>query len=185
MFVQHGSFAKPRIGKPMGLQRGHIDHATLTLTFIYYELVHDGAIWENVERQQVLVLNQHYRIDKRKGIVELLDDPFWHTLGLWRAGDREEELLYKGRVKHPQRIDFAYEHYTPEPVNVLGDASELTGLTPVRKADGTLADVDMDSKNTEANTRLGYELPEYGASPESFDTKPLAWDWEPDVVITP
>ena len=152
----------------------------LTLTFIYQELVHDGKFWQEVERQQVLVQNRHYRIDKRRGIIELLIDPFWETEGLWRAADHHEPLLYKGQVKHPQRIEFAYEHYAPEEVEVMGTKDELTGLTPVTRADGTLENVDMDVVDTEVRPRLGYDLPKFSQSSEPAP-KPAQWDWETGV----
>ncbi len=176
-FIQHASFAKPRIGKPISLQRNHQDLATLTLTFVYQEQRHDGKLWREVEQQEVLIQTQHYRIDKRRGIIELLPDPFWQTKGLWRAADYSEPLLYKGQVKHPQRLEFSYEHYAPEEVEVIGKKDELTGLMPVKRADGKLENVDMDELDTEANTRLGYDLPKFSETAEP-ESGPAQWDWE-------
>lgn len=178
-FTQHTSFAKPRIGKPISLQRNHQDLKALTLTFMYQELVRDGKVWREVERQHVLNVNQHYRINKRRGVIELLDHSFWQTEGLWRAADHHESLLYKGQVKHPQRIEFIYEHYAPEEVEVLGEKDLQTGLTEVRLSDGTLDSVDMDALDTEAKARLGYDLPKFTQQAEA-EAEPAHWDWEPD-----
>lgn len=176
-FIQHASFAKPRIGKPISLQRNHQDLATLTLTFVYQEQRHDGKLWREVERQEVLVQNQHYRIDRKRGVIELLPDAFWQQMGPWRAADCWEPLLYKGMVKHPQRLEFSYEHYTPEGVEVLGEKDPETGLTPVKRADGKLDNVDMDAVDTAVKPRLGYNLPKFSETAEPAP-KPAQWDWE-------
>lgn len=186
MFIEQQSFFKAQIGEPISLQRSHIDLATLILTFVYQELVDDGKVWQTVERQQVLVQNKHYRIDKRRGVIELLDDLFWNTKGLWRAGDHTEPLLYKGHVKHPQRIEFSYEHFAPEEVEIVGEKDEQTGLTPVKKDDGTTADVDMEEFDTTVKPRLGYDLPKYGIIPNPPPKESPKWNWEkmPDKDIT-
>ena len=176
-FIQHDSFAKPRIGKSISLQRGHLDTGTLTLTFIYHEHKHDGKLWREIEQQQVLIQNQHYRIDKRRGVIELLNHSFWETMGLWRAADCIDPLLYKGQVKHPQRLEFSYEHFAPEEVEVMGEKNPVTGLTPVKRADGKLENVDMDAVDIEVKLRLGYDLPKFSETAEP-EQGPAQWDWE-------
>lgn len=164
-FTERGSMMSPRIGRTIGLQRGHIDPSTLVLTFHYREWVEDGDQWSWEQRQQELALHTHYRLDKRRGVIELLDDPFWNQQGLWAAGDRAEPLLYKGQVKHDrgQRIEFAYEHYAPEEV---GDPSS----------------VDLEAIDAAASARLGYDVKKYSPTPKEKELPPAPWDWEEKVA---
>jgi hypothetical protein len=146
----------------MSLERAHIDLRTLTVTFHFREWLNDGRQWKWEPRQQVLTLHSHFRIDKRRGIIDLVDNPFWNQLGLWSAADRMEPLLYKGQIKHDrgQRIDFTYEYYESEEV---GDPSSVN-----------LAEID-----TVASMRLGYDVPRYSPiakksavqTPENWEKK--------------
>jgi hypothetical protein len=154
MFIQHSSITSAEVGKPMCLHRGNIDPATLKLTFIYFEYAQEGNIWRYVQDEEPLMLNKHFRLDKRKGIIELLDHPLWKQEGHWRAADRVEPLLYKGQVKWPQVILFEYEHYAPEEVEQSKYKEE----------------VDLEAK-----ARLSYNVPKY-AIKESMPT--AVFDWE-------
>jgi len=144
------------MGQPISLQRGNIDPATLKLTFIYSEHIQDkDKVWHHVQDEQELVLNEHYRLDKRRGIIELLNHPFWQQEGLWRTADRREPLLYKGQVKWPQVIMFEYEHYTPQEVK----ESEF-----------------REGVDVTAKARLGYDVPKHVIE----EPKPteVPFDWE-------
>lgn len=105
----------PRVGRPMSLSVGHIDPDALTLTFHYREKVLEEGVWHTVEREAELVRGEHYKVDRARGIFKLIDHPLWHREGAWRAGDRVEELLYKGRVKHPQYVEATFDYDAPEP----------------------------------------------------------------------
>lgn len=117
---------KPRVGQPCSLGRGHVDDATLVLTFHYQELVQNGT-WQVEPQQQVLVEGVHFGLDAPAGTITLLDHPFWQTQGRWRAADRVEALLYKGQVKHPQRIAAGFDYYASAQVTVLADKAQIIG----------------------------------------------------------
>lgn len=154
-FEIHASFTQARIGRPISLGRDHIDPAVIVLTFVYQELVKQEGLWVIQEKQQVLERDTHYKMDRRRGVIMLIDHPFWQQEGRWRAADRVEPLLYKGEVKHPQRIDFDYEYYTPQEV----EAEEVT-----------------DEIDPEAKERLGYDLPKFAAFTQP-PVKPAPFDW--------
>lgn len=155
-FVRHQSFTKARIDRPISLGRTQIDPAVITLTFVYQEPVQQDGVWVVQEKQQLLQRDVHYKLDRRRGIIMLIDHPFWQQKGRWRAADRVEPLLYKGQVKHPQRIDFDYEHYAPKEV----EAAEVT-----------------DEIDQEARQRLGYDLPKYTVTTK-LPVKSTPFDWE-------
>jgi len=94
----------PRLGQPCALGRGHVDN--VVSTFHYHELV-NGQV---VERQQELVEGAHFILDAPTGRITLLEHGLWDTLGTWRAGDRIEPLLYKGRMRAPDRLVVTFEH---------------------------------------------------------------------------
>jgi hypothetical protein len=125
-FVNYEGIAAPKIGQAMSLGRSHIDPATPMLTFIYYEYVQNG-VWVHEERQQVLVENTHFSLDAPRGVITLLAHAFWYTLGLWRAADNQEELLYKGHVKAPQRVEFTFDYYKPADVGITTDKTQIVG----------------------------------------------------------
>jgi hypothetical protein len=114
---------KPRIGHACSLGRAHIANASLT--FFYSELVKNGN-WQEVEQQASLSEGVHYALDTAKGQVTLLDDPLWQTMGHWRAADREDTLLYKGRVTAPQRIVATFNAYIPTEVAISVDKTEVS-----------------------------------------------------------
>lgn len=180
MFTRHQSFMGATIGRPVSLGRGNIDPATFKLTFVYFEQVQDReGIWQYVQNEALLVLNEHYRFDKRRGLVELLDHPFWQQEGLWRAADRKEPLLYKGQVKWPQVILFDYEYFEPEPVITRLDGKVF------RRSTGRieeLEELDMEAIDEEALQRLGYNLPKFmeadDATPEEMDKPKSIIEWE-------
>lgn len=156
MFTQYQSFTKAAIGRPVSLGRGSIDPATLKLTFIYFEQVQDELdTWHEVQEEKLLILNQHYRLDKRRGLIELLDCPFWQQEGLWRAADRKESLLYKGQVKWPQVILYEYEHYAPMEV---------------------IESQFADKADKDAKRRLGYDLPKHVVVAK--EALKSAFEWE-------
>jgi hypothetical protein len=159
-FIQFSSQFKPTIGKPMSLERTHVDIPTLTLTLHYREWVDDGQQWNWEPRQQALTMHTHFRIDKRRGVIDLLDNLLWDQQGLWVAGDHIEPLLYKGQVKHSrgQYVEFSYEYYAPEDVN-------------------DPATVDLAEVDTVASARLGYDVLRYSPIAKESLT-PAPWNWE-------
>jgi hypothetical protein len=114
---------KPRIGQACSLSRAHV--ANVTLVFFYVELVKNGN-WQEVERQTPLSEGVHYSLDTAKGQVTLLDDPLWQTMGHYRAADREDTLLYKGRVTAPQRIVAIFDAYIPTEVAISVDKTAVS-----------------------------------------------------------
>jgi hypothetical protein len=114
---------KPRIGQACSLGRAHV--ANVALTFFYVELVKNGN-WQQVEQQTPLSEGVHYVLDTARGQVTLLDDPLWQTMGHWRAADREDTLLYKGRVTAPQRIVATFDAYIPTEVVIGVDKTEVS-----------------------------------------------------------
>jgi len=125
---------KPRLDQACSLSRGHVDN--LVAAFHYQELI-GGQV---VEREQALTEAVHFSLDAPTGRITLLTDPFWDTLGTWRAGDREETLLYKGQVKAPQVIAASFDYYAPAEVTITTDKAqvyqeELT-LTVTSEVDG-------------------------------------------------
>ena len=117
----------PRVDQPYSLGAGHVDPSSLVAVFHYTELVQVGQLWHPQSRQQTLVVGTHFTGNPAQGAITLLDDSFWQTMGLWRAGDREEPLLYKGQVKAPQYIAASFEYYAPAQVTVQADKQTLTG----------------------------------------------------------
>ena len=118
---------KPRVGQPCSLSVGHVDPSSLTAVFHYEELVQVGQLWQPQPRQQALVAGAHFTGSAAKGTITLLGHPFWQILGLWRAADREEPLLYKGQVKAPQRIEVSFNYYAPAQVTVTADKAKIVG----------------------------------------------------------
>jgi hypothetical protein len=157
------NLAKPRIGQAMSLGRGHIDPATLVLTFHYQENQQNGGTWSTVDLEQELTEGTHYSLNARDGQITLLPHAFWQSESTWRAGDRVEPLLYKGRVKHPQRIDAAFEYYEPEPVTMLKDLTPLgaSGRKALVNRAGAAILLDLDTPSSEAQARLGYSVPQF------------------------
>lgn len=188
-FAKHSSITSATIGKPMSLQRGNIDPAMLKLTFIYFEHTQDErGVWQYIQDEKLLVLNQHYRFDKRRGIIKLLDYPLWQREGLWRAPDRKEPLLYKGQVKWPQVILFQYEYYAPEEVitrEVIEDRGpeRLPIVRAYRRSTKRVKTIDLEETNEEARRRLGYDLPKYAeapdATPKERGKSTPEFDWVP------
>lgn len=190
----------PRLNNPMGLSVNHIDLATLVLTFHYQELVQVDGVWLVELKEQELVRGEHYAVDKRRGIIKLLDHPFWHTEGYWtvvpyeRKGkviDRKEELLYKGRVKHSrgQFVEATYEHWKPEEVVLQQDEQPETHelgveakVRALRRATGKVSSIDLNEIDAEAKKRLGYDLPRFAEAadptPEERGKKGPSFDWE-------
>lgn len=160
-FTRYGSFTKARIDRPISLGRVHLDPAVIILTFVYQELVERGDVWIVEERQEILERDVHYRLDGRRAVIMLIDHPFWQQEGTWRAGDRVEPLLYKGQVKHPQRIDFDYEHHAPEAV----PEAELT-----------------DEIDLEARQRLGYDVKKYTLADPPPEPAPFDWGKLPERI---
>jgi len=189
----------PRIDRPMSLSVGHIDLDTLELVFHYSELEQgDDKKWHRVPKQKVLERGEHFVIDKRRGIIKLIDHPFWHTEGRWRTApyerrgkviDEQEELLYKGQVKHArgQHIEATYEHYKPEEV-VLREQPEVRTLgveakiQAFRRKIQKVERIDMNAVDEEARERLGYDLPRFteAAEPtkEELGKEAVGFDWE-------
>lgn len=114
---------KPRIGEACSLGGAHV--ANVTLAFFYGELVKNGN-WQEVEQQAPLFEGVHYSLDAAKGQVTLLADPLWATMGHWRAADREDTLLYKGRVTAPQRVVATFDAYIPTDVVITVDKTEVS-----------------------------------------------------------
>ena len=114
---------KPRIGEACSLGRAHV--ANVALVFFYSELVKNGN-WSPEPRQAPLTEGIHYALDAAKGQVTLLDDPLWATMGHWRAADREDTLLYKGRLTAPQYIQATFDAYIPTEVVITVDKSEVS-----------------------------------------------------------
>lgn len=152
--TRYQSFIKARINRPITLGRTHIDPALITLTFVYQELVKQDEAWIVKEKREILKRDAHYKLDRRRGVIMLIDHPFWQQEGRWRVADRVEPLLYKGQVKHPQRIEFDYEHYVSKEVK----ASEFT-----------------DEIDAEAKERLGYDVKKYALAEPPM--KPAPFDW--------
>lgn len=146
----------PRVGKPMALSTGHADPATVALTLHYFEFVSVDQVWRHQERTLALVRETHYRLDKRRGIVMLLDHRDFPGLGLWRSADTREPLLVDGKVRHPQYIEATFEAYMPEEAEA-----------------GTF---DPKEKDPEAKARLGYDMPRYCESRE--EPEPALFNWE-------
>ena len=158
------NLAKPRIGQAMSLGRGHIDLATLVIEFHYQEKGSTGDIWTTVEHGYVLTEGTHFNLNAREGQITLLPHAFWDSESTWRAGDRIELLLYKGQVKHPQRISAEFEYYTPEPVQVVEDLGKFgTAGRKVLAKRGAAppAVMDLETPSVEAQARLGYDVPEF------------------------
>jgi len=160
MFEQYQSFTSAGIGVPMSLHRSHLDSAFITLTFHYSELVLEGDGWVAKEWAQALVQGTHYSLNARDGQITLLDHPFWQQEGHWRAADRIEPLLYKGQVKHPQRIEFSYEYYTPTPITLPAKV-QTKGTVKIFREAGQLRMVDFEEIDQEASQRLGYNVLKY------------------------
>lgn len=160
-FIEYTSFVNPTVARPISLRRANIDPATLVLTLHYREWISNEQRWVWEPRQQVLELHKHYRLDVRRGTIELLADPFWVQVGLWAAGDRVELLLYKGQVKHDrgQRIDFTYEYFAPEEVD---DPST----------------VDLEELDPVASARLGYDVLKYSPMAKEAPVPANPWNWE-------
>ena len=156
LFTKHSSITSAMIDKPMSLRRANIDLATLNLIFVFFEYMQDKeGIWRYVQDEEPLALNEHYRLDKRRGVIDLLGHPFWRREGLWRAADRKEPLLYKGQVKWPQVILFEYEHYAPQEVSELEHTDEI---------------------DLEAVARLGYNVPKYIIEESKEVDTPFDWE---------
>jgi len=187
----------PRIGRPMSLSVGHIDPDTLTLTFHYQELVRRGK-WHPEHRELELERGTHYQIDRKRGIIQLLDHPFWHTEGYWtvapytrkgRLVDAREPLLYKGQVKHDrgQYVEATFEHYKPEEV-VLRETPEGRDLgveakvKAYKRSTKRVATIDINEIDEDAKARLGYDLPRYieaaDPTPEERGKEEVSFDWE-------
>jgi hypothetical protein len=188
----------PRLSRPMSLSVGHIDLNTLALVFHYQELQEKDGKWRPVQREKELVRGEHYVIDRRRGIVKLVDHPFWHTEGYWavapykRKGkliDVKEPLLYKGQVKHDrgQYVEATYEHYRPEEV-VLREQPAVRELgaevraMAVRRATGEVEEIDINAVDLEARERLGYDLPRYAEAADptraELGKQEAGFDWE-------
>jgi len=144
----------------MSLQRSNIDPAIITLTFHYEELTPTDGIWIVEPRQQVLEEGIHYSLDARKGQIILLAHPFWQQIGYWRVNDRQEPLLYKGQVQHPQRIEFSYEYHRPEEI-VLPAKVQTKGTVKIFRETGQLRMVDFAEIDQGASQRLGYNVLKY------------------------
>lgn len=151
---------KPRIGQAMSLGRGHIDPATLTLTFHYQEKQESGGVWSTVDLEQALTEGVHFSLNARDGQITLLPHAFWDSESTWRAGDRTEPLLYKDQVKHPQYISGGFEYYEPESVRVLQDMSQFgaLGRQAVVDRSGVSVMINLDMSDTDATNRLGYSV---------------------------
>lgn len=161
MFQAHSSFTSAVLGRPISLQRGHVDLATLSLTFVYFEHAQDEwETWHEVQDSEPLVVGQHYGLDARNGTIMLLDNPFWRQEGHWRSADRLEPLLYKNQVKWPQVILFEYEYYQPEEVRIPAKA-RVQGTVKIFREQGVLRAIDFAEMDEEALARLGYEVPKY------------------------
>lgn len=162
-FQSLNNLAKPRIGQAMSLSRGHIDPATLAVEFHYQEKVDTGGVWATVEHGYVLTEGTHFSLNVRDGTITLLPHAFWQSESTWRAGDRVEPLLYKGSVKHPQRISAEFEYYAPESVQVIEKLDKFGAGRKVLAKRGVAAPtvLDLDSPSVEAQTRLGYAVPEF------------------------
>ena len=134
----------------------------MILTFHYQELVQNGT-WATVPREQVLVEGIHFSLNARNGQITLLPHAFWDSESTWRAGDRTEPLLYKGQVKHPQRISSGFEYYAPESVEVVAQLDGLgaPGRSVITKINDVAVIMDLEEVDTEAQTRLGYSVPKY------------------------
>jgi len=155
---------KPRIGQAMCLGRGHIDPATLALTFHYQEKQESGGVWFAVDLEQVLTEGAHYSLNARDGQITLLPHGFWDSESTWRQGDREEPLLYKNVVKHPQRISVSFEYFAPESVKVHRRMDRLGAGNKAlaRRQSAQSAEViDFGLIDTEAQQRLGYDVPAF------------------------
>lgn len=128
---------KPRIGEACSLGRAHVANAVLVL--FYSELVKNGN-WEPQAREAPLSEGVHYALDTARGQVTLIDDPLWATMGHWRTADREDTLLYKGRVTHPQYIQATFDTYEPTEIVISVDKSEVSAedltVTVFADADG-------------------------------------------------
>lgn len=164
------SLNKPRIDQAMSLGCGHIDSAMLVLTFRYQEKQESGGIWSTVALEQKLTEGVHFSINARDGQIMLLPYAFWDSESTWRAGDRVEPLLYKGRVKHPQRISASFEYYVPEPVLVIDKLDKFGAgqKALARRGDAAPVVIDLDAPNVEAQTRLGYSVPEFLENAETM-----------------
>lgn len=114
---------KPRIGEACSLGRGHV--ANVALVLFYSEMVKNGT-WEPQARQAPLSEGVHYALDTDRGQVMLLDDSLWATMGRWRAADREEPLLYKGRVTAPQYIEATFDAYEPTEVVISVNKGQVS-----------------------------------------------------------
>ena len=155
--------AKPRIGQAMSLGRGHIDPATGQVELHYQEKVDTGWTWATVEHGYVLTEGTHYDLNSRDGQITLLPHAFWDSESTWTPGDRVEPLLYKGAVKHPQRISATFEYFKPEPVEVLKDMTAFgaPSQTKLVKRNNAAEVLDLDTPDAEAQERLGYAVPQY------------------------
>jgi hypothetical protein len=148
----------------MSLGRGHIDPATLVLTFHYQEKQENGGIWSTVDLEQVLIEGTHFSLNARDGQFTLLPHAFWDSESAWRAGDRPNDpLLYKGQVKHPQRISAEFEYYAPEPVQVVDSLDKFGAGQKVlaRRGGSAPSVIDLGAFSAAAQARLGYNVPEF------------------------
>lgn len=131
---------KPRLGREMALGCSLVSN--VIATFYYQEV-------GQPEHQDVLVENTHYSLADRTGQIELLPHALWDTMGYWRAGDREETLLYKGQVKAPQRVEVSFDFFDPVDVTLGGSlvGSTLTiDLTAEADGDVVLAAYGAEGK---------------------------------------
>ena len=163
------SLNKPRIAQAMSLGRGHIDPATIDLMFHYQEKQENGGVWSTVALEQELTEGIHYSLNARGGQITLLPHTFWDSESTWRAGDRPDDpLLYKGWVKHPQRISAQFEYFAPESVELLKDMTQFGagGRSALVKHNGSAKILDLNAPSAEAQARLGYSVPEYAEQVE-------------------
>lgn len=100
---------KPRIGQGMALGKAHVSN--VTAVFHYQEV-------GQPDHEVVLIEGTHYSLDAATGRITLLPHALWDTLGYWRAGDREEPLLYKGQVKSPQDVSVTFDYWEPVAVSI-------------------------------------------------------------------
>lgn len=108
---------KPRIGEACSLGRAHV--ANVALVLFYSELIDKIPVGKQVN----LTEGVHYSLDG--GRVTLLPHALWSTMGHYRAGDREETLLYKGRVTHPQYVEATFDTYEPTEVVISVDKAQV------------------------------------------------------------